>query len=103
MQLFDHGSEGISYYDPASVRRAGSGVQVWIRWDRSRVAGSSFVEGRILDELDCAGRQVRLLRYAAIDAAGATLVEGERPEPWSPIQEGTPGGTLFGLFCRPAA
>src|SRR5688500_18966361 len=77
--FFEHSEGGTSYYDSGSVERTGPVLRVWARWDRSEAEKPPFREGRIQNEIDCAARTARILRYTAYDAEGGIVVTSDTP------------------------
>ena len=97
--FFEHSEGGTSYYDSGSVERSGTVVRVWARWDRSGVKDAPFHDGRIRNEIDCAARTVRILRYTAYDAAGGIVVTGDAPLRTDAIRDGTVAWGLARALC----
>ena len=99
VHFFDHPGNGVSHSDSGSVERDGSRVRMLARWDRSGVPNAPFAEGRILNEIDCATRRQRILRYAAYASDGSVVVERDEPLGWESIQERTVGARLAERLC----
>jgi hypothetical protein len=97
------GQAGTMSYDPASVRRRGTGIDVNVRFLYPRATGSGERWLVWRTHLDCAARTHMIRSVVGYDDAGRQLFD----RPWYtdmqrpfPVTPGTPDAVLLDMVCR---
>lgn len=97
--------EGISYADPATIRKAGDRVKMWDLADFKAirtVSGKSYLSTRTQYEYDCAEAKSRLLEVSAHSenmAHGETVYSNANPRDWRPNPPGSGIEVLWKFAC----
>jgi len=100
--------DGFVYYaDPASIRRAGDYVKMWVVYDYQAsqvVSGQQFLSTKLQFEYDCNAMQARML-YAATHtgkmANSDTVAAVDNPTAgWGPVLRASLGERLWKFACK---
>jgi len=99
-------SELTSYADPATIRKSGNMVQMWVLFDYKtpqEFDGKPFVSIREQFEFDCNGERLQLVTvfsHAENMAKGRIVYSASFDyEEWQPIRRGTTNEALWKFAC----
>jgi len=98
--------EGMTtYIDPATIRRKGNLVKMWILFDfrtTQTVLGTSYLSDKALDEYDCAEERRRTLAFTNFSGnmgSGRVVHRDTDEEKWEPVDPESIGLILWKLAC----
>ena len=90
------------YADPATIRKAGNTVKMWILDDHKIAQEPDVISAKSMDEYDCKKKQIRLLflsAYSGHMGKGETIwIHNERGD-WKPTSPDSISGAVLKFAC----
>ncbi len=92
----------IAYADPASIRKTGNRVKMWVMYDYYRVRKLGIISARHKEEFDCEKKQMRQLFLSAHSVHmtdGETVFIRNVRDDWELVPPDSVGGAVLAFAC----
>jgi hypothetical protein len=91
-----------AYADPASIRKTGNRVKMWVMYDYYKAMELGIISARHKEEFDCEKKQMRQLFLSAHSvhmADGETVFIRNVRDDWEPVPPYSVGGAVLEFAC----
>ncbi len=105
--VIGHGMESITYADPATIRKSGSKVKMWVMDDyktaQQATGNKLYMSTKSQEEYDCKEEQWRGLYFSSFSGNmgnGDMINNVSTPSTWLPVAPGSIVEGLFKFACK---